>query len=334
MNESMRGMVVETTENTVDADGKAMLTVKGRSFEKIFLDRIARGAMTNLTTEAKWVLTGTPGNIARKIVRDICITGTLDTDDIVPFLLEGSIFPEDTIPEPTDVVTIEVEPTTVYDALKNICDLYDLGFRIVRNYDTSQLYFDVYSGSNHTSSQTSLTPVIFSPELDNLQNTSELTTIATNKNVAYVFSPVGFEVVYPAGIDHDISGFDRQVLLVKADDITDTNPSVASALMIQKGKEELSKNRSMSAFDGEISQRGTYRYGIDYQLGDLIELRNSDGATNKMRVTEQIFVSDQEGDRSYPTLTISEFIAPGSWLAWDYNQQWFEVGATQYWNNV
>ena len=328
-NESYRVMTVETVENTFDDEGKALLKVSGVSLEEILDDRIAKDTMSDLTTEPKWVLTGTPGDIARQIFNDICVTGNLDPGDVIPFLMPGTIFPEDTIPEPAEVITVEIPLTTVYGAIKEICNLYDLGFRLVRNFDTSQLYFDIYSGSDRTTLQTVLDPVVFAPELDNLKNTTEFTTISQSKNVAYVFSPVGFEVVVPQDVDPEVAGFERRVLLVQADDITD--PYNASALMIQRGKEELSKNRSFSAFDGELNQHSEYKYGVHYNLGDLVEMRNSDGVTNNMRVTEQIFVSDREGERSYPTLAINLFITPGSWLAWDYNQVWADLGLTEYW---
>lgn len=330
-NESYRVMTVDTVENITDSEGKALLKVSGVSLEKILDDRIAKDTLSDLTTEPKWILTGTPGDIARQIFNDICVLGNLDPGDVIPFLMPGTIFPEDTISESTDIITVELDLTTVYQAIKQLCDLYDLGFRLVRNFDTSQLYFDIYSGSDRTTLQTDLAPVVFSPDLDNLKNTTEFTTIAQSKNIAYVFSPVGFEVVVPQDVDPEVEGFERHVLLVRADDITDPDPEIASALMIQRGKEELSKNRSFSAFDGELNQYSEYKYGVHYNLGDLVEMRNSDGVTNNMRVTEQIFVSDKEGERSYPTLAINLFITPGSWLAWDYNQVWADLGLTEYW---
>jgi hypothetical protein len=244
---------------------------------------------------------------------------------VIPGVTEARIFPADTISEPADSITIEIDLTTVYTAVKNVCDLYDMGFRLVKDGDTTHLYWDVYMGSDRTTQQTTLPAVVFSPDLDNLQNTTELTTIDSYKNCAYVFSPVGVEIVYALDIDPATTGFDRHVLLVNATDITDTDPAVATAKMIQRGKEELSKNRQFSGFDGEISQYSQYVYGVDYNLGDLIEQRNDDGVTNVMQVTEQIFVSDKEGERSYPTLSVNTFVTPGSWTAWDYNQVWVDL---------
>lgn len=329
MNESYRVMVVKTVTDAVDDEGKKVLNIAGVSIESWLRDRVAKKTLSNTTTEPNWVIVDTPGNVVRKFFHDICVTGTLNIGDKIPFVVEGTIFPEDTIPEPTDVITVTQEPATVYDAIKNVCDLYDLGFRLVRNFDTSQLYFDIYSGSDRTTQQTDFAPVVFSSNLDNLQNTTELTTIAQHKNVAYVFSPIGFEVVYGENVDPEVEGFDRQVLLVNADDITQIDPPYTpaeiSALLIQRGTEELSKNRSFSAFDGEINQSSQYKYGIHYELGDLIEMRNEKGVANNMRITEQIFVSDKEGERSYPTLTINLFIMPGTWLAWNYNQTWLDL---------
>lgn len=319
-------MMVETIENTVNDDGMKILKIQGRSLEAILLDRVAKESLDDLTTSPKWTITDEPAEVARKIFHDICVTGILDTQDIIPFINEGTFLPSSTITEPVDPVTVELEPMTVYDAIANICSIWNLGFRLLREYDMSKLWFDIYSGSDRTTGQSTLAPVVFAPGLDNLENTKELTTVENAKNVAYVYSPAGFEMVYPEDVDPDVEGFDRHVLVVNASDITDENPDVSAAL-IQRGKEELSKNRTFQAFDGEISQNSSYKYGVHYNLGDLIEMRNEDGIANNMRVTEQIFVSDREGERTYPTLTLNVFINTGSWLSWLNNKTWFELDA-------
>lgn len=325
MNESHRVMTVETVEDGTDSEGRRMLSVKGRSLEAVLLDRVAKESLSDLTTSPKWTITDTPAVIARKIFHDICVTGVLDPLDKIPFINEGTFMPDDTIAEPIDPITIELEPMTVYSAIVQICDIWNLGFRLLRQYDTSKLWFDIYSGSDRTTAQMILPQVVFTPELDNLQNTKELTSIEAAKNVAYVYSPAGFLKVYPIGVDPEVEGFERRVLVVNASDITSENPDVPGALL-QRGNEELAKNRVYQAFDGEINQNSQYRYGTHYNLGDIVETRNTDGVTNNMRVTEQIFVSDRNGERSYPTLTINTFINTGSWLSWLNNKVWSELG--------
>jgi hypothetical protein len=331
MSQSNYVMRVETIEDGISQDGAKMLTVKGRSFEAILQDRVAKDSTSDLTTSPKWTITDTPGDVARKIFHDICVTGILDANDVIPFINEGTFMPVSTIPEPVDVVAVEMEPTTVYEAIANICGIWNLGFRILRQLDTSQLYFDIYTGSDRTTAQTVLPAVVFAPGLDNLQNTKQLTTIDDAKNVAYVYSPAGFQKVYAAGVDEDVSAFERRVLVVNASDITSENPDVTAAL-IQRGNEELAKHRTYQGFDGEISQASQYQYGVHYHLGDIVETRDTDGVTNYMRVTEQIFVSDQEGQRAYPTLTLHTFINAGSWLAWLNNKVWSEL-TTEEWDD-
>lgn len=335
--ESHRVMTVETIEDTTDDSGKSYLIATGRSLEALLDSRVARDTLSDLTTEPKWILTDQPADIARTIFQDICVTGNLSAGDIIPFittLAPGTVYPVDTIDEPTDTVVYEVEPQSVYAAIKTICEVYDMGFRLYRNHDESELAFDIYMGSDRTTQQTELPAVVFSPDLDNLKNTTDLTTIALFKNVAYVISPVGHEIVYALDVDPGISGFDRKVLLVKADDITDTDPGDATARMIQRGTEELAKARRFSGFDGVLNQNSQYVYGPNYNLGDLLELQSGNGTRSVMQVTEQIFVSDAEGKRAYPTLSLNKFIVPGSWDSWPPDEVWDDVDPGLTWDEA
>jgi hypothetical protein len=327
-------MKIETVESGVNDDGVATLTVTGRSIELWLDDRAAMPALAGLTATPNWTLTGTPGTIARKIFNDICVTGVINVADRIPFYHSGTLFPAGNIEEPSETITISLEPDSVYNSIKKICDIYHLGFRLVRNNDMSQIYFDVYTGDNRTSAQALKSAVIFNPQLDNLDNTSELTSTAQFKNVAYVFGANGTAVVTADFVDETVEGKDRRVLLVNASDIDLAAGSALTAALEQRGREALAEHRLVIAFDGEIPQFGSYTYGIDYGLGDLVEKQNVDGVTTNMRVTEQIFVSDAEGDRSYPTLAIDTLITPGTWLSWTSNEVWDDVDPELDWNEA
>jgi hypothetical protein len=144
---------------------------------------------------------------------------------------------------------------------------------------------------------------------------------------------VGFKEVYAAGVDPAVEGLERRVMVVNASDITSTTG--LDAALSQRGYEALANARVLQAFDGEISQSSQYVYGRDYNLGDVVETRNVDGVTNNMRVTEQIFVEDQNGERQYPTLALNTFINTGSWLSWTSDKAWFDFDAdtTSVWGN-
>lgn len=314
INKSYRVMRIKTVEDTTDEEGKAALKVTGRSLEDILEDRVAKYTMSNLEVEPNWVLTGLPADIARQMFDRICRDGALSASDIIPFLMPGHILPTGNIPEPGTSITWTQEPDSLFAAIQSLCITYDLGFRLIRNFDTSQLYFAIYSGDDRTTRQTVLAPVVFAPNYDNLKNTTELKTIQDSKNVAYVFSEFGWKIVYPDNVDPaDATGFHRHVIKVDASDITEDTINVDGALE-QAGKEALLQARTMSAFDGELNQTSQYLYGRDYNLGDLVELRNEDGVITYRRVSEQIFVDDGEGERSYPTLTANDFLVAGTWL--------------------
>ena len=326
INESTRVMTVENVIDSIDSEGRTLLKVTGPSLEEILNDRTARPNLSGTTATPKWTLgPATPAQIARAIFNDICVTGILDVGDKIPFYTAGNIYPTDTIPEPTDTLTMSFKPATVYAIIKEICDIYGLGFRLVRNGDSSQLMFNIYSGNDHTTLQSVLPAVIFSPELDNLSDVSFLTSTSALKNVAFVVAPNDSVMVYGSNVDPSISGFDRRVLYVDASDITDVAGTELTTKLIQRGKEELALNTNLAAFDGEIPKNSQYRYHEHYELGDIVETRNSDKVTNQMVVTEQIFASDEQGDRQYPTLITKLLITAGSWYSVPPTQVWADL---------
>ncbi|ALY08628.1 minor tail protein [Arthrobacter phage CapnMurica] len=330
LNESDRIMTIETADTKTDSEGRTLLTASGVSLESMLEDRIATDGVSPTTENGKWVIRGTPGNVVRQLFDLICRQGMLHPGDVIPFIQPGTLYPEGSLGEISQVFDFEIPLGTLYQTVKDICDMYDLGFRLVRDGDKSKLFFEVYSGDDRTTQQSELSPVLFSPELDNLQNVSEMASISGSKNVAYVFSKTASRIVYAADAGQDTAGFDRRVLHVNATDIDATDPVVIQALLLQKGQEALAGHRPLSAIDGEINQYSKYKYGRDYGLGDLVEMRNTSGATNHMRITEQIFVSDAQGDRSYPTLTMNRFITNGTWDSWG-NTTW-DGGGEEVWD--
>jgi hypothetical protein len=258
----------------------------------------------------------------------------LDSGDIIPGVIEDdSIFPTDTIAFPGDTIVYEIDMLSVYEAIRQLCEVYYMGFRLQRDGDTGDIYWDIYTGSDRTSAQTALPAIIFSPRLGNLQNAHSLKSIYMERNVAYVFSPVGYEIVYGFDVDPAVEGFDRRVIFVKADDITDTVPADASDKMIQRGKEALAKSRRIVAFDGQLTDTQNYVYGVDYNLGDLVEQRNDEGLTSVMQITEQIFVQDKEGFRSYPGLTFYQTIIDGEWYSYGPEVEWYDF-TTEHWDDL
>lgn len=333
---SYRVMMIETVESNTSAENERVLKVTGRSIEALLDDRVA---MSSLTGDAsrRWALTGLPNAVAKTIFKTICVDGALSTLDKLPYYSANAFLPLGTIPVYPDEVKFELEIETVYVLIKKICEIYNLGFRLVRNETVRTaptLHFDIYSGTDHSTSQSSTNAVVFDEELENLSNVTELTSSAGNKNVAYVIGKNKTLEVFADGVDITSAGFQRRVLVVKADDITLPIGTALDSALAQRGREELAQYRSIQALDGEISENSSYRYGVDYSLGDLIEVRGSGGLANDMRVTEQIFVCDDTGTRSYPTLSLNQTLMPETWSTWPGQRVWFDLPETDFWHTI
>jgi hypothetical protein len=328
-------MVIDTVKTTVNEDGETLLDITGKSFENLLEDRVAMPALTDLTTTPKWIIgPDTPANIMRTIFNTICVAGALSPLDTIPFYTSGTISTPGSITEPTDIITVTLDPASVYTDLNSLATTYNLGFRLIKDGDTGHVYFEVYTGNDCTSGQTDRPAVIFSETMENLTNKSVVDSNASYKTVAYVYSQNGAQVVYSPIADQTASGLDRRVLYVDASDLdTAAGPDLVTALT-QRGLAALAAQAPTYSFDGETPGTGGYTYGVDYLLGDVVEERDTNGFGNQMRVTEMIFTSDNTGEKAYPTLSINNVITPGTWSAWDQTQTWSAVDPAVHWADV
>lgn len=242
MNRSNRVMKIDTVEDKQNGDGSKTLVCTGTSLENLLSERVARDTMVGgESAHPKWVITDQPADIVRFIFEKIMIDGVLDLGDKLPFYAAGNLYPTDTLAEPADTVEASLSVQDVLSAVRTVCQTYDIGFRICRNNDDSELFFNVYSGNDRTSGQSVFPAVIFAPVLDNLHNSSYLTSSKQYKNTAYVFSPDDTAKVYESGVDPSVEGFARRVLLVEASDITYPDRAEIPAYTVSSAQEEAVK---------------------------------------------------------------------------------------------
>lgn len=333
MNKSTYVMMIDTVVDETAEDGTRNLTVTGKSLEALLDSRVAMPAVTDTTTTPAWVVVDTPGNVCRYMFNQICVVGVLNENDTIPFYQAGTLLPAGNIPEESSTITVSAPPDTLYNTIKKICDTYFLGFRLVRNGEQSQIYFEVYTGNDKTSDQVILDPVIFTPNMDNLEKGTLLTSSAPVKDVAYVFAQNGSRVVYAVGADINATGQNRRVLLINSSNTAEAGIELDDGLEAE-AQIALANSRLIYAFDGELPQVTQYEYGVHYHLGDLVEERNADGYGNQMLVTEQIFSSDKTGEKSYPTLTAKLLITPGTWSATPGTLHWEDEDESVIWLTI
>lgn len=229
----------------------------------------------------------------------------------------------------------------VYNAMRDLATTYQIGMKItlgsygLQNSTQTQsgsnqqgfpLGFLSYKGLDRTSRQSVLdsqtqsvyspNPIVrFSPQTDSLTNIKELRSIAALKTLAFAFAPgkpvelnsaAGESSLDRSQNDTQYTGFDLRALMIFADDITTDmvggNATTLLEILNNRAVKGLAENPYIQAVDGEIVPTSQFKYGIDYNLGDLVEVQGNSGIIQISRVTEYIRSQDESGEKSYPTM--------------------------------
>ena len=74
-------------------------------------------------------------------------------------------------------------------------------------------------------------------------------------------------------------------------------------LLQQRGEEELSENLVDETFEGEVDYDGTFKYGRDFNIGDIVAISNEYGIDGTSRVTEVVLSHDTSGITVIPTFS-------------------------------
>lgn len=217
------------------------------------------------------------------------------------------------------LIGVAVPYGPLYDVLREIAEAWEIGMSITLEEVTPtdyELGFRTYKGNDRTSAQ-SVNPIIqFSPNMDSLTDIKELVSIADYKTEAWVFAPSnpgglaaasgpGYAAADGAA---GATGFDLRAIMVFADDITTDlvggSSTAFKAQLDQRAKTALGEHPYVAHVDGEIVPTSQFKYGVDYALGDIIEIAGPSGVIQNARITEYIRSHDASGEKAYPTVTM------------------------------
>jgi hypothetical protein len=215
--------------------------------------------------------------------------------------------------EPTDDYISETEMSaqfageTVYDAVVAICEVYDLGFKIV--VDNGVFVFSLYKGTDRSFNQDTNPYVIFSPDFDNIASSSYSHNTETMTTFAYVAGEESDDSSrLTAEVDLGTTGLDRVELFVDAGDIRSTDEDgneyteeEYGSFLEERGLESLSENSATEFFEGSMDTHGTFVYGRDFFLGDTVQIKNEFDMTAASQVLEIVYTKDSTGETIVPT---------------------------------
>lgn len=308
-------MVVESLKLSSDSDGVSM-RIEGRSLESILDRRIVYDQLvfTKEPSEESSSTEGTIDTVAQAIKKVITsnVTNPTNTDRVLPRFVYAD--PQET-PEMQKGLSAQYFGDNVLDVITDICQTHHLGFR-VNLLANGNFEFTIFEGVNRAADQTDRPMVVFSPKFENLMNSDYVEDATPCRTIAVIFgegssAPDREKVETTPEKAEYASGMLRRELCVDASNISKkvTEAGITWSMtdaeyvkeLQNKGKEELKKNIYTKQIDGEIDVHSTFIFGVDYFLGDIVQVENEYGTSTKTRVIEHIRSYNGEGYKEYPT---------------------------------
>lgn len=283
-------MVIQSVSLSTNEETGDYITVAGRSIESWLAKRIV------------WSQTNLSGIVTS------CVTTLLNNNVISPTDSNRRI-DNITIGDYCDcstTITKQITGDNLLDAIIELLNTYSLGFRLRQ--DSGTLYFDIYEGVDRSSDQDVYPRVKFSQEFDNILTTNYIEDSSSYRSVALVAGEGEGtnRRTYTVGSG---SGLDRDEVYVDARDISSTTDGGTltddeyNALLAEKGAEVLAESIAQESFEGEIVTGAVYTFGVDYNLGDIVNISNEYGVEDKVRITEVIESWDDNGYACIPTFS-------------------------------
>jgi hypothetical protein len=262
-----------------------------------------------------------PGSFISEVVRRFAITitwnwgntGTTwhsmdELEEEIPNLELGNIDYSGTVTE----LTAPMGP--LYDAIKPTAESSKVGITLYLYYANATEYvlrFVTYQGTNRTSNQTVNPLIRLSPSNNEIYNIKELRSNVEEVNVLYLWIGTllwkytkGFptpltrrvKVIHPAITPEWFDEFDdsygEKTYLPKL------SGEALAKFVFERGKQ-------IHIVDAQVNQLTTYKLGVDFWLGDLIEIESpTTGEISIARITEHIRSHDSTGERAYPTIEV------------------------------
>ena len=287
-------MFIENVRIDTDVDEGPFATITGRSLESMLKRRVLWPPVS---------VSGKVPAVIRHLLESTVIRPSDSRRRIPNFIMR----------EPSNDYISEIEMSaqfageTVYDAIVAICEVHDLGFKIV--VDNGVFVFVLYKGTDRSFNQDTNPYVIFSPDFDNLASSSYSHTTDTMTTFAYVAGEESDDSSrLTAEVDLGTTGLDRVELFVDAGDIRSTDEDgneytqeEYGSFLEERGLESLSENSATEFFEGSMDTHGTFVYGRDFFLGDTVQIENEFDMAAASQVLEIVYTEDSTGETIVPT---------------------------------
>jgi hypothetical protein len=291
-------MMVESVKTDLSVKTGNFIIVTGSQIKKILYRRIALD---------EYAISGKIRDQLYSLVETNAVSPK-DKDRCIPRLICD---PDYHIPNEDDyLVNFAINGEFLSQIIAAACRVHKLGWDVVLDYNKGVLKFRITSGVDRSQSQkgdlsTWNEPVVFSIKNANLIKTTYSLDYENYRNVAVVkskyekYNETKNEIetltdiveVKPYKIDRRPVGLDRYEIFVDGEDYSlgsngeAVNLAVMNAQSTSKGRSELTNYLKKIDVSCEVEVGVTFKYGIDYFLGDLVSFQNEFGQIFDARIT-------------------------------------------------
>lgn len=218
-------------------------------------------------------------------------------------------------------INYQLRNNNLAEALSEMSLVSGIGWGTKVDHETREIVFDTYEGRNLTETQNVHSPVIFSPDLDNIKNMSYVDSDLNFKNVAYIAGQ-GEGVDRRTVVLGNVTGWARREVFVDARDVSEEvdvegqdpvlrPPAEVIADLINRGEQKLAEFMQETFLEAQIVTHSSFKYEVDWDLGDIVTIQYIGwGATLDARITEVTEIYEPEGiqilatfGNNRPTLT-------------------------------
>ena len=195
------------------------------------------------------------------------------------------------------------------DKLYEIGNAYEISHRVLYDFQTNKLTFEVWMGVDRRDSQEENSWAIFSNSFYNVRNVVYNRSNASYKNYAYVAGEGEGSSRVIVTVDNRAPGEERKEIWVDARDLQ-SKDSAGNAIsadtyrqqLNQRGLEKLAEYRKVETVNSSIDNQANLVYKKDFDLGDLCTYINTDvGIAADKRITE--IIETYEGAATELTIT-------------------------------
>ena len=320
LDDSDEVMIIEDIEITTDVETGNTMRITGRSLTSILDRRVAYDATIsggNVSDQIKSVLNGN------------CIHAS-DTKRNFPNLVYRA--PENFDPNSYSGSLNVAVGENIYERIQKFCQQLRLGFHIFNDPENDGTFvFQLYSGIDRSYDQTDNPYVVFSPDFNSLSNSNAKFTNSSKKNAIYIkgsgTNASGNSTTVTTTYENaneNVTGYERRETSMEVSDVTmrvknpdydpdaedpgeeyfDRDPGAIVDDLKGRGEQELAKLGSTTEFDGSTDQNGQFIYRRDYNIGDIIQVKNVFGFEFKTRIVEYIRSYDDSGFTAYPSFVV------------------------------